>query len=239
MPVPPLTTGTCIGQVPQRHSLSVLVDGLLAGGIPGEVAVATHGPRDGQRGSFGPLPTPGTRGLIAFPRGDLRAGVWVASLPGPLLDTNHGAPGQGANASSTALPSGAWSYDSETGQHATVYPDGTQILVGYSTPPAVTRHTLGQNQQQLTVPFQQGQRVKTSPLAFGVRVISSSGASAVINTDGSVVVTGAGGGAVTLNADGSVLVHAAGGKTITVSSGGVAQAVRLVDGSASTVLRAQ
>jgi hypothetical protein len=238
MPVPPLTTGTCITQVPQRHSLNVLVDGPLAGGIPGEVAVATHGPRDGQRGSFGPLPTPGTRGLIAFPRGDLRNGVWVCSLPGPLLDTNHGSPGAGSNASHTALPSGAWRYDAEGGQSAVVYPDGTQVLVGYATPPVITRHTLGGNQEQLTVPFGQGQRVKAAPAPFGARVIAAGGATASLNPDGSVLVSSVGGATVLLNTDGSVTVLAAPGHFVTVSDSGAGavQPVRLASGAVSTVL---
>lgn len=238
MPLPPLTFATVLTQVPQRHRLTVLVDGApMAGGI--EVDVGTPGPRDGVRGTFGPLPTPGTRGLIAFGRGDLRNGVWVCSVSGALTDTNHGSPGAGAGDASHSAPSGMWHYRAATGQEAHVFPDGSFVLVGYTVPPTVTRHTLDANGQQGTQPFAQSQRVKTAPTSFPLTVKTAIGSSAVLAADGSVVVTSSGGASVTLAVDGSAVVHAAGGKTVTVSSGGTAQAVRLADGSASTVLRAQ
>jgi len=256
MAVPSDTTGTCIGPVPGRYAVMVLVDGSpAAGGL--ECDVGTDGPRDAQRGDYPPLPTPGTRGLISFPRGDLRSGVWVRSIRGPLLDVNHGIDGKGHFASSSAMPSGTCQYHSETGQFALVFPDGTEVLVGYATPPVLTRHTLGANQAPITVPFAQSQRVKTAPSAFPLLVKSSGGASVSLPIDGSAVVTSAGnailtlaadghavltstgGATVTVAVDGSVTVHAASGKLVTVSSGGTAQAVRLADGTASTVLRAQ
>ena len=261
MAVPHETTGTCIAPVAGRYAVMVLVDGSpAAGGL--ECDVGTDGPRDGQRGHYPPLPTPGTRGLISFPRGDLRSGVWLKSIRGPLLDANHGTDGKGHFAASQAMPSGTWSYDDETGQHATVYPDGTTLLVGFSTAPTLTRHTLGENQAPITQPFAQSQRVKTAPGPFPVSIVTASGASTTLQADGGVVVSShggvAGGGAtatlaasgvvtivnsggasVTLASNGSVQVHAAVGQLVTISSGGVAQAVKLADNSNSVVLRAQ
>lgn len=49
----------------------------------------------------------------------------------------------------------------------------------------------------------------------------------------------ASGATVIINDDGSVAVTAASGKPITISDGGTAQAVKLADGSNSTILRAQ
>lgn len=75
------------------------------------------------------------------------------------------------------------------------------------------------------------------------------GATATLNPDGSVRISAAsgksvtveslGGASVVIDGAGSIVASAVGGHTVTVTAGGTTQAVRLADGSASTVLRAQ
>lgn len=61
----------------------------------------------------------------------------------------------------------------------------------------------------------------------------------IINGNGQPITLETGGASAVLNADGSITLTAAGGKTITASAGGTVQAVKLADGTNSTVLRAQ
>ena len=92
--IPLVATGMVTSQDGDRYRVYVMLDGAALGQMPAlGVCVGTHGPRDGVRVKAAPLPTKGTRGVILFPRGDIRNGVWVCSVEGPENDALPGKPG--------------------------------------------------------------------------------------------------------------------------------------------------
>ena len=180
--------GTVTSQDGANYRLNVILEG-YAGGQMSTVSidVLTHGPRDALRGEFPPLPTPGTRGLVVFPRSDPRSGIWVGSTAGPLMDAITTRPGF-ENVAYSARYSGFWHLQDEQGNETTVWPDGTQLTVG--TAPTPSRHIVegqpGAGQQQQQAAFVQAQRVAKAPGPFPVTLQHASGTVLTIKPDGSV-----------------------------------------------------
>lgn len=198
--IPPLGFATVIAQVPvgfaNGPSLQVLLDGPFAGGGVLTVDVGSPGPRDQMRGHYGPLPTPGTRGVVAFPRGDMRVGVWLCAVSGPSMSANPRQPGVVSSDSYTAYWSGLWHYRNENGREQTVWPDGTAFLVGFDSPSPPGRWTIGADQKPQYVGFSQAQRVADPPGAFQLRIVGAAGWLVDLRADGDVVLTCAGGASI-------------------------------------------
>ena len=77
--IPFLVDATVVQQDPDGYRLYVSIDH-FGGQVPFlPVDVLTHGPRDAQRGNWPALPAIGTRGIVAFTRGDDRTGRWIGA----------------------------------------------------------------------------------------------------------------------------------------------------------------
>lgn len=219
--LPHLMVGTVTAVDSDRYKAYVTLDGAAFGqGVAWPCDVLTHGPRDAVRGRYPALPTPGTKVLIGVPRNNIQNAVVIGSLQSTQVDATAGqAGGVGAHADYHAGWSGGWSYDAEGGQHATVYADGTQVLVGYSGAPELTRHTLDASQARQTTPFSQNERVPAPPGAFEVSLQHPTGASASVSAAGAITAQAANGQALTLIANGGTVVVTAGGDVHVTATG--------------------
>ena len=205
--MPPFATGTVVGQAGDSYGVNVLLDGRLGGSGPTlPVDVGTHGPRDGLRVEQPPLPTKGTRGLIAFPHGDHRNGIWICSISGPLHDALTSRNGL-ENVSYQSHFSGFWRMLDEGGNLTIAWPDGSSLTVGVAPQP--TRHIVTAGQQRQTVPFTQGQRVASTPSPMPLVYNHASGLTLTISAGGAVTLAmpgGPGGQPFTVTGD----IHATG-----------------------------
>ena len=217
MSVPPFLYGTVISQDGDRYRVNVLLDGPLASASQMSqvgVGVMTFGPRDAVRGSYHELPTPGTRGLIAFPRGDVRNGLWVGSVEHTENDVNPGSAGV-TNFSYKAAYSGYWEHHSESGVSTSYWPDGTNIVVGGETAPTLNRHVVDSQQRRTSKSFVQSERINNTPSVFPVTINHSSGTQIVIDGSGNVNINTV--SSVNVNANTSVNLVA---PAITLGSSG-------------------
>lgn len=220
-----MTTAVVVSQDPDRYGLNVTLQGFGGGQMPAlPVAVLTHGPRDAIRGTWPELALPGTLGLVAFPRGDLRNGVWLGALSPALNDSSPHVPGS-ANVAFASHYGGGASWRGQDGTTFEEWPDGTTMQVG-PTVPALTRHTVGSGQERLTSPFGLAERVSLVPQAFQWLLNQSTGASGTVTSGGTWLLAAAPGQSVVLSAngagvkvlpDGSILLYPAAGKPVTVS----------------------
>ena len=247
MQAAPWSVGTVTSQDGDRYAVNVLLDGGAMGGQIGAVPcdVLTSGPRDALRINQTPLPTKGTRVLVAFPRGDHRNGVVVGSIANPQNDASAFSPGK-ENMHYQADWSGFWSIHDEAGHLAAVYPDGSHILVGYSGIPVTTRHTVDSSQKRQRTPFTQTQRVPNPPSgSFPFTYKQPTGASVKVDASGAISVVAAagqplslsvsGGGSVVLTSGGGVIITAANGQNIDLKVDSGAK-VNLADASKKLVL---
>ena len=205
--IPPLMTGTVTSQDGDRYRVNVMLDGPYSGQQPAQpVCVGTLGPRDAVRGHYPELPTPGTRGLIAFPRNDARNGIWLFSIEASENDSNAGKPGM-TNHSYRAAWSGYWDYHGEDGTSAQQWPDGTSLIVGASGTvfaassgqtsgqinPILTRNVVNTQQQRVKSQFTFNERVNNKPSSsFPVQLNHVTGTQVIIDTSGNVTVSGVG-----------------------------------------------
>ncbi len=196
----PIQTGIVTAVDGKNHGVYVLLEGPggAAQGIGGpmSVQVGTFGPRDAVRIKADPLPSRGTRGVILFPRSDIRNGIWLCSIQATLNDASPFGPGftQGAY---EAQYSGLWRLDDETGQTSCVWPDGSSLVVSQSgAVPEVTRHIvdttdpLGPKVAQV---FAQSSRVPNPPSPFQFVYRHPSGAQVSVDAAGAVTVQAAAG----------------------------------------------
>ena len=224
--VPPLVDATVVQQDPDNYRVYVTVD--WAGGqvpmLP--VDVLTHGPRDAVRGHWPELPTVGTRGLVAFTRGDFRTGRWIGATTPSLPDSSpHGVPGLGGGVDYRAHWSGGWDWEGPDGTTARVWPDGSSLLVG-AVMPVPTRHVVTPDGSRVRQPFTSPQRLPTAPTPFPTAFTLASGVRVITTAAGAVTVQAAagqpftvevtGGAALTLNADGSATLSFGGSPIFTV-----------------------
>lgn len=259
MPVWPLKAWV-VAQAPDDESVFVLLGGPFGGAGPAlPVQVMSQGPRDAVVGRFPALPTAGTHGLVVFPSGDSRNGVWMGSISTQQTDASAHVPGNGA-ADYAAHYGGGWSMRSADGQTTEVFPDGTMVQVGPVTP-VPTRHTIDENQQRQRTHFLPAQRIPQKPNPFPVLVQHASGASVSIDSAGSIALIAAAGQTVSLSVSGGVTLTLSGSTlavgsdtTVTIASstsislqapiiscnnGGGVLPLRRSDNSITTVLVAQ
>lgn len=215
MTVPWLAEAVVTAQDSDNYAVFVSLSSGFGGQIPTlSVRVGTQGPRDTVRGHFPELPLPGTAGIVAFTRGDLRNGIWLCSVSTQLTDAIAQSPGSGSIAYA-AHYGGGWSQRSIDGSITETLPDGTILQIG-PTLPAPTRHVLGANQERVRSPFPAAQRVPQPPGAFPLSISHPTGASAVLTASGGWLVHAASGQAVSLTANGAtVSLDASGNVTIT------------------------
>ena len=220
--LPPLVDATVVQQDPDTYRVYVSIDAFGGQVLFIPVDVITHGPRDAVRGTYPPLPTPGTRGLVAFTRGDDRTGRWIGAQSPALPDSSALGPSAG-NARYSAEYAGLWHWTGPDGTMATGLPDGSSIMVAPSgaVMPTPTRHTVNAQGQRVRTPFTAAQRNPTGGAkAYGATLTLNNGASLSANAAGAVTATAAAGQAatiqvasgasLTLNADGSITLTPSG-----------------------------
>lgn len=174
------------------------------------VRMLIHGPADGVRVNHAALPGRGTWGIVVFPYGDPRNGLWIGSfypsqqtaytsIDDPFLEYN-------------SHFSGAYETLDQTGQWTKSFPDGTFIQVsGVSASvakPAMHRQTVDPQQNQKLTPFTDGQRVPNKPAPRTLTIHHATGASVVIDDQGNVIVSSAQGKNVTVVSDTEIDVTA-------------------------------
>jgi hypothetical protein len=186
------------------------------------------GPADALRVKQQPMPVKGTWGLVAFPYGDDRNGVWLCSFYSNLQDayTNPLDP----NAEYDAHWSGTWSLLDGLGQYAKSFPDGTYVVLGEEPGlPAPTRNVVNSRQVRESTPYTAADRVSAVPSPRALRVHHASGTEINIDTSGNTSVTGAsgaslsfnfGGTLVTVNSSGQVSIAMPGSENFKVSNDG-------------------
>lgn len=259
MAIPSVCDAVVVAQTPDGYGVIVSLLGQSGGQstfLP--VQVLSHGPRDAVRGQFPELPTPGTPGVVAFTRGDIRNGKWLGSYSPSMPDASALAPGQGGTAYA-AHYGGGWSWRGQDGSLVEHMPDGTVLAVGASVP-VPTRHTVDAGQRRQRTPYTQSERVPQPPAPFTVSVVHPTGAEGVISPLGAWTVKSADGQPLTVESSGgTVVIDSAGNISLTtngtvsltaaevqintplavVSNGGIVQFVKLANGANSTVLQAQ
>jgi hypothetical protein len=248
MAVPFLCDATVVSQDPDNYRLVVSIDQFGGQILFLPVDVLTHGPRDAVRFHGPPLPARGTRGVVAFTRGDARTGRWLGATSPALPDASALHPADG-NSDYQAEYAGGWRYIGQDGTRAVVAADGSSFLLGTALPEP-TRHVLDANGQRVRSVFTSAQRNPSPPAAMPFSMHLASGASVTVSNTGAVTVTANPAEPLTLIAgstelvlgpstavltNGSVTVTMS-GSTVTVSNGGATQAVRLSGGGASLSL---
>lgn len=239
--IPHHAVGIVSAPVGDGHSVFVLLDGAMGsqiGALPCDVA--TYGPRDAVRMHSPGLPTEGTRVLVAFPRNDHRNGVVIGSIAGPFNDASALTPSD-PHSAFNAHWSGYWDVLNPSGQFASVTPDGSALLLGFSGIPQLTRHTVDSSQVRQRTPYTQDQRVAKAPPPIPVWYLHKSGTKFNIDTSGNVTVTAAqnqtityqvsGGGSIVISGDGSITATSKSSQPITLQVSGGGEVVLNGDGS--------
>ena len=231
--VPWITKAQVVSQSPPNKVMVLYPSGQMPG-IP--VTVVSDGPADALRVKQHALPTPGTWGVVAFPAGDIRNGVWLGSLYAQNVQayTNTTDP----HFEYDSHYSGYYKWLDQTGNQNIYYPDGTAIVVGTATTADPTfRQVVNPDQSSSSVEFTSSQRVPSPPSPFNTTINHATGAKAQITSTGAVNVEAANGQTITLSvngasiqidASGNINIDAAAGKAINLSQGGASLADTLV-----------
>jgi hypothetical protein len=162
---------------------------------------------DALRVSQKPFPSTGTWGLVAFPHGDLRNGIWLCAYPPSFLDalTTTGDPTDPFIDYESHF-SGNWSLLDGKGNFATQFADGSSLVAGAASGlPTIYRNTVDTDQNRQQVPFTQAQRVPNPPSGFFFNFKHISGTSFSIDPSGNVAVSGVAGTTLTLTFDTIIL----------------------------------
>ena len=216
--LPSLCDATVSAIDPGGYRVFVTLD-VWGGQIPFvPVDVLTPGPRDAQRMHAHPLPTPGTRGVVCFTRGDDRTGRWIGASSPALLDASTLVPGSGY-VDYAAEYAGGWRWTGQDGTAARVWADGSSLLLG-PVMPVPTRHVLTASGTREAAPYLASQRNPSPPGPFPLTLALANGLVLAVNASGSAALTAPSGQTVTLAVSGgAILALSAGGATITAPSG--------------------
>ena len=200
--LPPLALGQVLSHDTSRRAVYVV---LQSGQIPTvPVLMGFDGPADALRVRTESMPTKGTWGLIAFPNGDSRNGVWLKSIYTQLSDAlpTDTDPFSYYNAEW----SGFWQYRDQQGNDSMVYPDGTSLTVSQTGDvPTLIRHIVNAQQVREAQEFTQQERVPSPPKPFIVNLQHASGTQVKIDSAGNTTINGASGATLTINFGGTVV----------------------------------
>jgi phage baseplate assembly protein gpV len=161
------------------------------------VRVLHYGPFDGLRVKQTQLPGRGTMGVVLFPYSDMRNGIWLGAISQNLVDAVTSDDGAYFD-DYEAHWSGFWKLLQQTGELTTVFPDGSEVLVGNTTAPTTYHHTVNPQNQQERVALTQAERVPTPPAAFPMTVNHASGTVIQIDANGNATIN-AGSASVTIS----------------------------------------
>ena len=176
------TLGVC--QVMSRSvdpwGVYVLQPSIQATGVL--VQVGHVGLADALRVNQDPLPTAGTWGLVAWPYGDSRNGVWICSI---YTQGNDALLASNADVDYQAHPSGAWTLIDQNGNATLSLPDGSYVTFGNSgAKPELTRHVVNVNQTRSSIPYPDSTRQISQPPPFPMTLNLASGTSIKVDTSG-------------------------------------------------------
>lgn len=154
-----------IAQNPVNDSLTVLLHSAQLTGF--EVSMLYHGAADGLRLNKKPLPSRGTWGLVVFPNGDSRNGMWLGAYH-PNLQTSVPADASDPFMDYESHQSGHYQLLDQFGNYLRSYADGSTETVNASggAVPTTYRYIVDGNQQQQRVAFPYSQRVANPPAPF-------------------------------------------------------------------------
>ena len=147
---------------------------------------------DALRVRMRPLPTIGTWGLIFFPDGDIRSGVWGMAIEPGLLDALHytGAVTDPYNDYDSHY-SGYWFLRDGLGNFAEQHPDGSYFIAASGTAlPTIYRHIVDSNQIQQKVAFTRSDRIPHPPSPYYYLFHHQTGTQISCDVSGNVSVSG-------------------------------------------------
>lgn len=179
-----------------------------------------HDQADALRVRQRPLPVPGSWGLVAFPYGDVRNGVWLGAVYPSLIDalTTTDASGAAANGTDPYIDymshfSGYWFMRDGMGNAAEQYPDGSYMLAASGTTlPTVYRHIVEDNKQK-QVALAQSDRIPSPPNPFNYLFHHQTGTEVSVDVSGNVVVSGS-------SVSGATLTLLFGGTSLSIDASG-------------------
>ena len=144
-------------------------------------------------------------GLVAFPHGDARNGVWVTSYAANMLDAFTAAPGETAVRYRSHI-SGHWEHVAQDGSTTEVWPDGSSMVTGNGgVVPETYRHTLDAGGARVRTPLTQATRVPNPPAAMPRVYKHVSGATTIVHANGMVEEYSAAGQRINVGAVGDTL----------------------------------
>lgn len=219
MPIPLLCQAQVIAQDPANDQLIVM---LRSGQMPNLPVKMLHfGFADAYRISQHPMPQIGSHGIVCFPNGDVRNGLWLGTYYPNLVDATAGIAGD-ATVDYQAHWSGFWRYLDKAGTYAAQWPDGSSLLVGSGAAlPTVFRHVVdGNSQAQRLIPYTMADRVPHPPSPFQLNYKMANGTSVLIDKSGNITINGAAN--VTINASGDITLNAGQGSNIVLQGAGAA-----------------
>lgn len=151
-----------------------------------------------------PLPQLGSWGIVLFPRGDLRNGIWLGSYYASKLDALTLTGPSGAAPTDPFIDyeahySGAWRLLDGLGNVAQQFADGSWMTFASGVGlPTTYRHTVSAGQEQQAIPFPFSERAPNAPGAFNFEFQHKSGTQVSVDSSGNVAVSGAAGATLTL-----------------------------------------
>jgi hypothetical protein len=197
------------------------------------VRTSHEGLADGLRVNHKSLPLRGTEGIVVFPSGDNRNGIWLKSIYVQGMDALTTNTDQFLDYDSHW--SGHFHLLDQFGNFTESFADGTFLQVGSGTTvPATFRHTIDQQQNRQTTPLPQNQRVPNPPAPFNLTFKHITGTTVAVDPSGNVTATGAAGAALThsfggttlqIDKSGNVTANGAQGATLTFSFGGTTMSI--------------
>lgn len=222
MGLPLITVGWVVSQDPDQGAVGVVLR-TTGQGTAYPVKIGYYGPADALRIRQEALPGRGTMGLVAFPYGDTRNGVWICSLLQSGLDAITSSvsgtgqvPGADAFIDYTSHYSGFWSQLNASGFYSAQFPDGSYLSAassltsGAPTLLPVFRHIVSGNQQRSRAPYPMADRIPVTPSPFNFGFMHKSGTYGTIYSSG----------ATTLNVAGNVNINVASGSSLTIAISG-------------------
>jgi phage baseplate assembly protein gpV len=195
--------------VPQRRLTVTLPSTQVA-----SVRMGYHGPADGLRVKHDAMPGRGTEGIVVFPAGDNRNGIWICSIYAQQMDALTTSTDQFMEYNSHW--SGHFHLLDGEGNFTESFADGSFLQVGSGTTvPATYRNVVNAQQQRTAVQLTAAQRVSNPPTPFNITLQHATGTVVSIDPSGNPSITGAAGTAITFTFGSTKMVIDANGVHIT------------------------
>jgi hypothetical protein len=215
---PILTIARVVSVNPTDHTIWIVLPSGTTTNT--EVKILYNGQADFWRINQEPLPLPGTWGLVAFPYGDSRGGIWLGSIYSTsdinAITTNSPTP--------TVFDTQTKYYSHYSGYYRLIdylgnsferFPDGSSISISVSgVPPKIYGHQLSTDAQgnviPITVQINDADRTPNPPSQpYFIGINHATGASIDIVPSGTITVSGVppNGGTIVVDNAGNVIVN--------------------------------